>query len=94
MQEPLSVEREGKLLQELKIALKSRRQKIYAPLLEELTGHKELKALVKRYKFKEAVDILEKEMNWQKERQIYASFEIGGIRMFFLDKKQILILSW
>ncbi len=63
MQEPLSVEREGKLLQELKIALKSRRQKIYAPLLEELTGHKELKALVKRYKFKEAVDILEKEMN-------------------------------
>ena len=63
IQEPLSAEREVELLQELKTALKSRRQKIYAPLLEELTGHKELKALVKRYKFKEAVEILEKETN-------------------------------
>ena len=63
MQEPLCAEREVELLQELKTALKSRRKKIYAPLLEELTGHKELKALVKRYKFKEAVEILEKETN-------------------------------
>ncbi len=63
MQEPLSEEREVELLQELKSALKSRRKNIYAPLLEELTGHKEVKALVKRYKFKEALEILEKETN-------------------------------
>ena len=63
MQEPLSEAREVALLQELKAALKSRRKNIYAPLLEELTGHNELKALVKRYKFKEALEILEKETN-------------------------------
>jgi len=59
IQEPLSAEREKKLLQELKTALKSRRKNLYAPLLEELTGHDELKILVKGYKFKEALDILE-----------------------------------
>ena len=63
IEDPLSTEREAELLQELKSALQSRRKKIYAPLLEELTGHQELKALVKRYKFKEAVEILEKETN-------------------------------
>ena len=63
IQEPLSEEREVELLQELKAALKSRRKNIYAPLLEELTGHNELKALVKRYKFKEALEILERETN-------------------------------
>ncbi|MCG8552208.1 MAG: response regulator, partial [Desulfobacterales bacterium] len=59
-EEPLSAEREAQVLQELKPALKSRRKNLYAPLLEELTGHEELKALVKRYKFKEALAILDK----------------------------------
>ncbi len=60
-QEPLSTEREAALLQELKAALKSRRKNLYAPLLEELTGHSKLKALIKRYKFKEALEMLEKQ---------------------------------
>ena len=60
---PLSIERELELLQELKTALKSRRKNLYAPLLEELPGHEELKLLVKRYKFKDALEILEKEIN-------------------------------
>ena len=60
---PLSAEQEAALLQELKTALKSRRKNLYAPLLEELNGHKELKALVKRYKFKEALEILDKDIS-------------------------------
>ncbi|MBF0235623.1 MAG: response regulator, partial [Desulfamplus sp.] len=61
IQQPISAEREKALLQELKTALKSRRKNLYAPLLEELSGHNELKVLVKGYKFKEALEILEKE---------------------------------
>ena len=61
IQEPLSEEREVELLEEIKTALKSRRKNIYAPLLEELPEHHELKALVKRYKFKEALEMLEKD---------------------------------
>lgn len=63
IQQPISAEREKALLQELKTALKSRRKNLYAPLLEELSGHNELKVLVKGYKFKEALEILEKESN-------------------------------
>jgi polar amino acid transport system substrate-binding protein len=63
VQEPISIKREVELLEKLKPALKSRRKNLYAPLLEELTGHEELKALVKRYKFKEALKILEGKIN-------------------------------
>ena len=59
---PRSPERESVLLQDLKKALKSRRKNLYAPLLEELDGHDELKTLVKRYKFKEALKFLDNEL--------------------------------
>jgi len=55
----LSKAEETAMLEKLKEALKTRRKNLYEPLLASLPGFEELKEMVRRYKFKEAIEYLE-----------------------------------